>query len=331
MNFRTSRNLAALGFVAVSLALGNNSARAQTAPVPRSDYEQAIELYNKADDLGAITLLQKVVRAEADHADAWELLGRAYYRNGLLWRARDAFEHLLRIRPDSADAQAKLSYTLILGGESALAVNAAQRAIELGDRSAEPHYAIAEANLRAGKYVEAVDQADQALKIKSNFGQALITKGMAHYYLNQYPEAIACFEGFLGVEPNDLDADVWRAQLERIRAYERQRKSPGAVAQTSEEQIFKGKDVTTKARVLVKPEPVYTEAARQAGVTGTVILKAVFSSRGEVTNVFVAQALSYGLKSRAVAAAKGLKFVPATKDGKPVSMWMELQYNFNLY
>ena len=25
------------------------------------------------------------------------------------------------------------------------------------------------------------------------------------------------------------------------------------------------------------------------------------------------------------------KFVPATKDGHPVSMWMQLEYNFNLY
>ena len=32
-----------------------------------------------------------------------------------------------------------------------------------------------------------------------------------------------------------------------------------------------------------------------------------------------------------IAAAKGIRFVPATKDGHPVSMWMELQYNFNLY
>jgi hypothetical protein len=26
-----------------------------------------------------------------------------------------------------------------------------------------------------------------------------------------------------------------------------------------------------------------------------------------------------------------IKFVPATKDGHQVSMWMQLEYNFNLY
>jgi hypothetical protein len=29
--------------------------------------------------------------------------------------------------------------------------------------------------------------------------------------------------------------------------------------------------------------------------------------------------------------ARQIKFIPATKDGRPVSMWMELQYNFGLY
>jgi hypothetical protein len=38
-----------------------------------------------------------------------------------------------------------------------------------------------------------------------------------------------------------------------------------------------------------------------------------------------------GNTERAIAAAKSIRFVPATKDGHPVSMWMELQYNFNLY
>lgn len=30
-------------------------------------------------------------------------------------------------------------------------------------------------------------------------------------------------------------------------------------------------------------------------------------------------------------AARNIKFIPATKDGKPVSMSMQLEYNFNLY
>jgi len=100
---------------------------------------------------------------------------------------------------------------------------------------------------------------------------------------------------------------------------------------TDYDRIFSGKEVTSKARVLSKPEPTYTEAARKNQITGTVILRAVFSSGGTVTNIHAVSGLPDGLTERAIAAAKQIRFVPATKDGRPVSMWMELQYNFNLY
>jgi TonB family protein len=95
--------------------------------------------------------------------------------------------------------------------------------------------------------------------------------------------------------------------------------------------IFSGKDVTSKARVLSKPEPQYTEEARKNQIVGTVVLRAVFSSSGQVTNIRAVSGLPYGLTDRAIAAARQIKFVPATKDGHNVSMWMQLEYNFNLY
>ena len=40
--------------------------------------------------------------------------------------------------------------------------------------------------------------------------------------------------------------------------------------------------------------------------------------------------LPYGLTEAAIDAGKRIKFQPAVKDGKPVSYWMELVYNFRL-
>lgn len=100
---------------------------------------------------------------------------------------------------------------------------------------------------------------------------------------------------------------------------------------SEDEQVFNGRDVTAKARVLQKPEPTYTESARKFGVEGTVIMRAVFSKTGEVVNLRVVRKVPHGLTQRAVAAARAIRFTPATKDGKPVSMWMQLEYNFNLY
>ena len=100
---------------------------------------------------------------------------------------------------------------------------------------------------------------------------------------------------------------------------------------TDYNKVFSSKDVTSRARVLDKPEPQYTEAARKNQVTGTVVLKAVFSSSGSVTNITTIRGLPDGLTERAIAAAKQIRFVPAQKDGRNVSMWMQLEYNFNLY
>ena len=83
-----------------------------------------------------------------------------------------------------------------------------------------------------------------------------------------------------------------------------------------------------RVRFLEKPEPSYTEEARKNKIAGTVILKVVFTSKGTVENIRVVRELPGGLTEQAIEAAKKIKFVPATKDGHPVSMWMQLEYNF---
>lgn len=100
---------------------------------------------------------------------------------------------------------------------------------------------------------------------------------------------------------------------------------------TNQLKLFSGREVTSKARVLIKPEPMYTEAARQAQTTGTVVLRAVFTSTGHVTNLRAVSELPNGLTERAIEAARNIKFIPALKDGRQVSMYIQLEYNFNLY
>jgi TonB family protein len=81
----------------------------------------------------------------------------------------------------------------------------------------------------------------------------------------------------------------------------------------------------------MKPEPSYTEEARQNAITGTVVLKCIFKYDGSVVNILTVSGLPYGLTQRAIEAARRIKFIPAVKDGTRVSMWMQLEYNFNLY
>jgi len=60
-------------------------------------------------------------------------------------------------------------------------------------------------------------------------------------------------------------------------------------------------------------------------------LRVVFSRTGQVTNIRPMQSLLGGLTEKAIAAARQIRFVPATRNGQAVSMYMQLEYNFNLY
>ncbi len=113
--------------------------------------------------------------------------------------------------------------------------------------------------------------------------------------------------------------------------------SPAPAAQTSgaaaaeQEKTFSPKDVTRKAKIIWRPEPIYTETARKNEVTGTVVIRAVFSSSGQVTNVRVVSGPDDGLAENAVEAARSIRFFPAVKDGRIVSQYIQIEYNFNLY
>jgi TonB family protein len=95
--------------------------------------------------------------------------------------------------------------------------------------------------------------------------------------------------------------------------------------------VFSPKEVDQKARILSRPEPTYTEEARQNQVAGTIVLRMVFSASGQVTNITAVSGLPYGLTERALVAARQIKFAPAIKDGRAVSQYMQVEYNFNLY
>jgi TonB family protein len=94
---------------------------------------------------------------------------------------------------------------------------------------------------------------------------------------------------------------------------------------------FTAREVATRAVIVLKLEPGYTEEARKDHVTGLVRLRAVLSSAGRVTNVQIIKGLPSGLTEKAVHAAHCIQFFPAERDGRRVSQYVTLEYNFNIY
>jgi TonB family protein len=90
-----------------------------------------------------------------------------------------------------------------------------------------------------------------------------------------------------------------------------------------------GKDV--KAPIVIhKVEPIYSEEARRARISGIVIVEAVIDKTGAVRDVSVLKPLPFGLDQAAVDAVKQWKFEPAKLEGKPVDVVFNMTVNFRI-
>lgn len=107
--------------------------------------------------------------------------------------------------------------------------------------------------------------------------------------------------------------------------------APRDSSNTIENKVFNPKDVNRKASIITRPKPQYTEEARRNAVEGTVVLRAVFSSSGEVVSIKAIKGLPDGLTEKAIAAARNIRFIPAKREGQFVSQYIQIEYNFHLY
>lgn len=88
---------------------------------------------------------------------------------------------------------------------------------------------------------------------------------------------------------------------------------------------------TCGVKILSKPRAGYTEGARTNNIKGSVILRVAFLGSGQIGAITVISGLPYGLNEQAIAAARGIKFQPATENGVPFSASRTVQYSFTIY
>lgn len=83
--------------------------------------------------------------------------------------------------------------------------------------------------------------------------------------------------------------------------------------------------------ILHRERARYTEQARQNKIQGTVILSLVFGADGLIHDIRVVHSQPDGLTEEAIKAAQQIRFNPALREGKPVSVRSRIEYNFTLY
>jgi TonB family protein len=86
----------------------------------------------------------------------------------------------------------------------------------------------------------------------------------------------------------------------------------------------------TAPSLIFKAEPQYTEEARAAKVSGTVLLKVVIDTDGGAKDIQVMNGLGMGLDEQAVIAVSRWRFKSGMKDGVPVPVQAAIEVNFRL-
>ena len=85
----------------------------------------------------------------------------------------------------------------------------------------------------------------------------------------------------------------------------------------------------TPVKILFRPKAEYPKSdGGSVCIRGTVTLKVQFLESGKIGDIVAVTRLPYGATENAIEAAKKMRFKPATRDGKPVTKSMTVQFWF---
>jgi TonB family protein len=87
---------------------------------------------------------------------------------------------------------------------------------------------------------------------------------------------------------------------------------------------------STGVEIISKPNPAYTEEARNLKVEGEVLLEVLFTADGHLQVQRVVRGLGHGLDEAAAVAASKIRFKPATRNGQPVDSTAVVHVVFQL-
>lgn len=105
---------------------------------------------------------------------------------------------------------------------------------------------------------------------------------------------------------------------------------PLALMRAGDDKVYRASDGETPPKLILKTEPVYTQEARDAKISGTVVLYAEIDQEGRVREARVLRGIDAGLDQNSVSAVRQWLFEPGKKDGKPVVVAVTIEVNFRL-
>lgn len=322
----------------------------QTPPVGPEELTRGVDLYKRGEYNDTVKLLRELTKKQKDNADAWHYLGLALMKQDKVKDAGKSFEKAVTLRPQFVAAIVGLAYSSFLLNKIPEATRAVGSALKIEPQNVEARYIAGLISVRSNSFTGALDEAEAVLKRNPHHAPSLYLKAYALLAMSanaintasdetadvravlvgktkeRLDEAAAALDRWQKLEPNNPKIVEMREELQTLQLYQEGfDKAPGTPG------ILSPRDVTQKATLLSRPEPEYTERARQNSVTGEVVLRVVLAWNGTVQNILPVKRLPDGLTEAAIRAVRKIKFKPALKDGRPVSQYVTVVYNFDIY
>jgi periplasmic protein TonB len=94
--------------------------------------------------------------------------------------------------------------------------------------------------------------------------------------------------------------------------------------------VFRAGGGVSQPAVIFKVDPEYSEEARKAKYSGTVMLAVIVDADGHARDIHVVKSLGMGLDEKAVEAVEKWKFKPGMKGGQAVNVRATIEVNFRL-
>ena len=152
-------------------------------------------------------------------------------------------------------------------------------------------------------------------------GDTLEKQGDSQSALEEYQQASR-------LSPDDVGLQHKYNELQKTTGGDAGKPAEAAVP---EQHTYKVGGEVTAPVPQFKPEPAYSEKARIAKYSGTVVLMLVVDAHGDVSNVKVVRPLSFGLAEQALRTVLTWQFQPSTRDGMPVPVRVLVEITFRLY
>lgn len=320
---------------------------AESVFAQQTEREKGIEVYQKGDYQGAIQILKKAVKTDSSDAESWYFLGLSYFNKDDAKDSLKAFKKAVELNGQDSRARVGLAYVYLIKNNLQEAQKEAQEAIKLNGKNAEAHYVLGVINFRNNSFNYAYERARKALEMNPNLAAAYLlkTESLVSSFSQQtgtviksqnarkelLKEAAWNLEKYISLALSNKETEFQREYLQSLEFFAQYYDAPENNLPNSldvNEQINVSK---TPVKILSKPPASYTERARGAGITGTIRLLVGFAVNGNVRHILVLKPLSHGLNEEAVRAARGIKFEPATQDGKPISVVKIIEYSFSIY